>query len=78
MSSYIRGSVIPFLSLHEYRKIITPFLKNPLTENENVLKKLDAIQKINFVIEQNDKQKKLYTEMKILLSSEILKTLNAQ
>ncbi len=78
LSSYIRGSVIPFLSLHEYRKIITPFLNNPLTENENVLKKLDAIQKINFVIEQNEKQKKIYNEMKILLSSEILKTLSAQ
>ena len=78
LSSYIRGSVIPFLSLHEYRKIITPFLNNPLTENENVLKKLDAIQKINFVIEQNEKQKEIYNEMKILLSSEILKILNAQ
>lgn len=78
LNSYIRGSVIPFISLCEYRKIITPFLTNPLTENENILKKLDAINKINIIVEQNEKQKKIYNEMKILISSEILKTLNAQ
>lgn len=78
LNSYIRGSVIPFLSLHEYKKIITPFLNNPMTENKTILKKLDAIQKLDLVLLQNEKQKKIYTEMKVLLSSEILKTLNAQ
>ena len=70
--------MIPFLSLHEYKKIITPFLNNPMIENKTILKKLDAIQKLDLVLLQNEKQKKIYTEMKVLLSSEILKTLNAQ
>lgn len=78
LNNYIRGSVIPFLSLREYKKIILPFISNPLRQDENVLKKLNAIQNIDLVLLQNEKQKKIYTEMKILLSSEILKTLNAQ
>lgn len=34
LDNYIRGSVIPFLALHEYRKIIKPLFSNPMQFEE--------------------------------------------
>ena len=38
LKNYLRGSVIPFLSLHEYKKIIQPLFTNPIQHEEATLK----------------------------------------
>lgn len=73
---YIRGSVIPFIALHEYKKIILPYLTNPI-KNEMIFKKLDAVQKITLALEELEQKKILYKQLKTAISSEILKTLKA-
>lgn len=75
---YIRGSVIPFIALEEYKKIITPILANPAQENEDVKKKIDTIYKIDAELENIEKKTKLYKQLKTAISYELLKTLNAQ
>ena len=40
LKTFLRGSVIPFLSLHEYKKIIHPLLENPIKEEQSTQKKV--------------------------------------
>lgn len=68
---YIRGSVIPFIALHEYKKVINPYLKQN-TEREDIKRKLDTLQKIDLALEELDKKKSLYKNLKTALSNNIL------
>jgi hypothetical protein len=71
---YIRGSVIPFIALHEYKKIIQPYLNNP-SHCETIIKKLDTVQKIDLALEELEQKKKLYKQLKTALSKDILKNI---
>ena len=71
---YIRGSVIPFIALHEYKKIIQPYLSNP-TQCETILKKLNTVQKINLALEELEKKKTLFKQLKTAISNDILKNI---
>ena len=68
---YLRGSVIPFIALHEYKKVIEPYLNNP-NQCKNIIKKLDTVQKIDLVLEELEKKKTLFKQLKIALSNDIL------
>jgi hypothetical protein len=76
LNNYLRGSVIPFLSLHEYKKIISPYLLKPILEDA-VNQKINAISKIDAALEELEQRKDLYKQLKNALSFEILKNINA-
>lgn len=76
LANYLRGSVIPFLSLHEYKKIISPYLLSPIFDID-LLKKLETLTKIDAALEELDKRKKLYKDLKNAFSLEIIKTIKA-
>ena len=71
LENYIRGSVVPFIALHEYKKIISPYLIEP-EHNDNVIRKLDAVQKIDLALSDIEKRKSLYKQLKTALSIEIM------
>ena len=77
LQNYLRGSVIPFLSLHEYKKLIIPYLSNPVQEEETK-KRLIALQKIDDALKELEQRNKLYKQLKTALAYELLKKLNAQ
>ena len=77
LNLYIRGSVIPFISLREYRKIILPYMNNEL-KCDDTFKKLHIIKQIDNDLDNLEKRKTLYKNLKSALSIEILKKINAQ
>ena len=78
LQNYLRGSVIPFLSLHEYKKVIIPYLSNPIQEEEETKKRLIALQKIDDALKELEQRNKLYKQLKTALAYDLLKKLNAQ
>ena len=73
LKNYLRGSVIPFLSLHEYKKIIQPLFINPVQHEETTLKKLKTLQLLDVAIQKQDDTRKYYTELKTAIAHELLK-----
>lgn len=76
LQNYLRGSVIPFLSLHEYKKIIFPYLMAPISDID-LIKKLETLSKIDAALEELEKKKNLYKDLKNAFSLEIIKTIKA-
>ncbi len=76
LNIHLRGSVIPFLCLHDYKKIIIPYLKNPI--DKDIGKKLETLQKIDVAIAELDNRNRLYRQLKNVLAYELIKKLNAQ
>ena len=74
LKNYLRGSVIPFLSLHEYKKIINPIFANPVQFEEMTLKKLKTLQLLDVAIQKQENTRKYYTELKTAIAHELLKT----
>jgi hypothetical protein len=74
LKNYLRGSVIPFLSLCEYRKIINPIFANPVQFEETTLKKLKTLQLLDVAIKKQEDTRKYYNELKIAIANELLKT----
>ena len=74
LNNYLRGSVIPFLSLHEYKKIINPIFANPVQFEEITLKKLKTLQLLDVAIQKQEDTRKYYTELKTAIAHELLKT----
>ena len=72
LKNYLRGSVIPFLSLREYRKIIKPLFDNPIQANELICKKLKAIALLDKAIESERKKQLYYKEMKVVIANDLL------
>lgn len=70
LEPYIRGSVIPFISLVEYRKIISPILKNAVHENRIINEHYLQIRKIEAHQAHQNKVRELLQTMKIALSKE--------
>jgi hypothetical protein len=75
---YLRGSVIPFLSLREYKKILLPLLENPKIEDLSTQKKLKALQDIEALLLQQEQKNTYYKQLKSLIASEVLKSFNKQ
>ena len=78
LKNYLRGSVIPFLSLHEYKKIIHPLLENPIKEEQSTQKKLNALQLIDTFLMQQEQKKQYYKQLKIALADELLQSFTKQ
>jgi hypothetical protein len=74
--NYLRGSVIPFLSLTEYKKIINPIFKNPIQNEESTIKKLKTLASIDQLIRHQEEQKKHYQLLKTTIANELLKQFN--
>ncbi|MFC4688673.1 DUF6943 family protein [Epilithonimonas pallida] len=70
LEPFIRGSVIPFISLVEYRKIITPILKNAIHENRIINEHYLQIRKIEAQQGHQNKVRELLQTMKIAISKE--------
>lgn len=74
LKNLIRGSVIPFIALHEYKKILKPLLENPKQDHPETQKKLHALSLIDKAIQEQQKKLATYTEMKKIFAAELLKT----
>ncbi|WP_407402195.1 DUF6943 family protein [Chryseobacterium sp.] len=75
---FLRGSVIPFLSLEEYKKIVHPILKNAINDNRIINEHYLQIRKIEQNIANQDKIKSLLSEMKITLSHQVFKKIKTE
>lgn len=71
LAPFFRGSVIPFIALHEYKNIINPILKNAIHENRIINEHYLQIRKIENQILKQDKIKMLMLELKKSLSREL-------
>ncbi|MEC5157031.1 DUF6943 family protein [Chryseobacterium sp. MP_3.2] len=71
LAPFFRGSVIPFIALHEYKNIIFPILKNAIHENKIINEHYLQIRKIETQLQQQDKIKNLMQELKKSISREL-------
>ena len=78
LETFITGSVIPFIPLGDYKKVIAPILQNAVHENEKINKKYFAIRKIDAGIEHQKKMIKSLQELKIAISHETFKFLKTK
>lgn len=74
LKNYLRGSVIPFLSIREYKKVIEPIFKSEIQNEIIIQKKLKALELIDSMLQAEIKKQKYFNEMKITLANEILKS----
>lgn len=73
LQSFIRGSVIPFIALNEYKNIISPILKNAIHENRIINEHYLQLRKIEQQTAHQEKIIKLLKEMKIVVSNQVFK-----
>ena len=73
LQSFIRGSVIPFIALNEYKNIISPILKNAIHENRIINEHYLQLRKIEQQTANQEKIIKLLKEMKIVVSNQVFK-----
>ena len=73
LETFIRGSVIPFIALSDYKNIITPILKNAIHENRIINEHYLQIRKIESQMQKQEKIKKLMQQLKKTLSIELYK-----
>ena len=71
LENFIRGSVIPFITLSDYKNIITPILKNAIHENRIINEHYLQIRKIESQLQQQEKIRKLMQELKKTLSMQL-------
>lgn len=77
LDSFFRGSVIPFISLRDYRNIIAPILQNAIHENRIINEHYLQIRKIEEQMQKQDKIKILMQELKKTISREVFKKIKA-
>lgn len=75
---YLRGSVIPFLSLEEYKKILKPLFDSPLLQEENTLKKLKSLQLLDVAIKKQEETRQYYNHLKTVIAHELLKNFQSK
>lgn len=78
LKNYLRGSVIPFLSLNEYKKIIKPIFSNPIQFEETTLKKLKTLELLDQAIKVQEDKHKYYIQLKTAIAHELLRTFKTQ
>lgn len=69
---YLRGSVIPFLSLEEYKKILKPLFDSPLLQEETTLKKLKSLQLLDVAIKKQEETRQYYNQLKTAIAHDLL------
>lgn len=69
---YLRGSVIPFLSLEEYKKNLRPLFDSPLLQEETTLKKLKSLQLLDVAIKKQEETRQYYNQLKTIIVHELL------
>jgi len=77
LEPFLRGSVIPFLALEDYKRIVFPILENAIHENRIINEHYLQIRKIEQSICNQNRIQQLLTEMKKALSNEVLKKIKA-
>lgn len=75
LESFIIGSVIPYIRLDDYKKIIKPILENAIQENRIINQHYLQIRKIEEQIKHQDKIKSLMHDLKKLISNQVYKKL---
>ena len=75
LEPFIGGSVIPFLTLHDYKNIIYPILTSAIHEDKSVNEKYLQLRKIEKNIQKQEEIKSLLLQMKRAVSNEILKAI---
>ena len=78
LQSFIRGSVIPFIALIDYKNIITPILQKAIHENRIINEHYLQLRKIEQQTANQEKIIKLLQEMKITVSRQAYKNITAQ
>lgn len=73
LEPFIGGSVIPYLRLSDYKKIIEPILKNAIHENRIINEHYLQIRKIEENLSNQEKVKSLMKELKKAVSREAFK-----
>jgi hypothetical protein len=73
LEPFIGGSVIPFITLRDYKNIIRPILANAIHENLQIIEKYLQIRKIENNIKRQDEIKRLLVQMKKTVSNMVLK-----
>jgi hypothetical protein len=73
LEPFLRGSVIPFLSLRDYKNIIAPIMDNAIQDNKIINEHYLQIRKIEENISHQDKIKALLLQMKKAISNEVYK-----
>ena len=71
LENFIRGSVIPFIALNEYKNIITPILQKAIHENRIINEHYLQLRKIESQLQQQEKIRKLMQELKKTLSMQL-------
>ena len=78
LQSFIRGSVIPFIALIDYKNIIAPILQKAIHENRIINEHYLQLRKIEQQTANQEKIIKLLQEMKITVSRQAYKKITAQ
>lgn len=73
LESFIRGSVIPFIALSEYKNIISPILEKAIHENRIINEHYLQIRKIEQQTAHQEKIIKLLQELKLTVSNQVYK-----
>lgn len=73
LKQFLRGSVIPFLSLKDYKKILLQFLQAPTTGDPETTKKLNSLFMIEKAIQNNLLINSKYHEIRKAIANDILK-----
>lgn len=76
LQTFIIGSVIPYIRLEDYKKIIFPILENAIQENRIINEHYLQIRKIEQNIQHQEKIKNLLLELKKTVSNEVFRKLN--
>ena len=78
LENFIRGSVIPFIALNEYKNIIAPILQKAIHENRIINEHYLQLRKIEQQTANQEKIIKLLQEMKITVSRQAYKKITAK
>lgn len=73
LETFLRGSVIPFIALTDYKKIIAPILAKSVHEKQIINEHYLQIRKIEEHEQRQDKIKSLLKQLKKSLSNELFK-----
>ena len=76
LDNYIRGSVIPFLSLRDYKKILTPILQNPKRNEEKTAQALRSIYLLEQAICNKTEQQRQIKQLKTVIAHNLYNFLN--
>lgn len=75
LENFIKGSVIPFIPLQDYKNIISPILRNAVHQDKTINEKYLAVRNIDAAIENKKILIEKLKDLKIAISRETYKIL---